>query len=191
MYRQPCEKHERDWNHGPNPTRGCIIAARALLQICWRSVDTNGMPIFRLIYASVAAPGLEYDELTSLLNAAARHNSALAISGVLCYGGGAFLQALEGERFEVSRLYNKIVRDPRHAECEILEATAIDTRAFAEWAMKLIGWEDAPTASRRALLLRHSGARQFTPRDMSGGQAFGFLHDLAEAERLRPTPVAA
>lgn len=149
------------------------------------------MQMIRLIYASVAAPGLQLDELTSLLHAAARHNAEHGITGALCYGGGAFLQALEGERGAVSRLYNKIVRDPRHADCEILEAATIDARAFAEWSMKLIGWDDAPTASRRALLLRHSDTPHFMPRHMNGVQAFGFLRDLADAERLRATPVAA
>ncbi len=56
---------------------------------------------------------------------------------MLCYGNGAFLQALEGQRSEVNRLYNRITQDARHRECEVLVSGSIEMRRFADWSMKL------------------------------------------------------
>jgi len=126
---------------------------------------------------------MDYDQLTDILRLAVDRNAERGLTGVLCYSGGIFVQALEGDRAVVNRLYNSIAHDPRHGECQILDASSITTRDFAEWSMKLIGWDDVPTASRRALLLRHSGSTAFDPRQMSGPQAIGFLRDLADSER--------
>ena len=42
------------------------------------------------------------------------------ITGVLCYGGGIYLQALEGGRKQVNDLYTLIVKDPRHKDVVLL-----------------------------------------------------------------------
>ncbi len=141
------------------------------------------MNLIQLIYASVARDGLDYSELTAILRTATTSNASCGITGILTVGNGAFLQALEGERASVNRLYARIVADPRHTDCEILRYGRIVTRGFNEWSMKLVGLDDQPTAKRRALVSRHSGRAVFEPRDMSGAQAAAFLHDLARAER--------
>ncbi len=141
------------------------------------------MQIIRLIYASVARPDVGYEELRSILASAAAHNDRQGLSGILCYSGGAFLQAIEGRRVAVNRLYNRIVRDPRHTDCEILTCGPIEVRSFIEWSMKMISWDDAHTPQRRELVLRHSGMHHFEPWTMSGAQAHGFLRELAELER--------
>ncbi len=122
------------------------------------------MQLTRIIYASVASADLGYDELTSILRSAGAHNEAQGITGILCFSGHAFLQALEGRRSDVNRLYRAILRDPRHKEVELLSAGEIDERDFADWSMKLISWDGQPTAQRRALLLRHSRTTVFEPR---------------------------
>lgn len=141
------------------------------------------MNLIRLVYASVARPGLDYGELTSILRVASARNVDKGITGILCVGNGAFLQALEGERAVVNRLYNAIARDARHSGCEILRYGRITTRTFAEWSMKLVGLEDQPTARRREVVLRHSGSMVFAPLEMTGAQACALLEDLAHMER--------
>ncbi|AMW05849.1 BLUF domain-containing protein [Gemmatimonas phototrophica] len=141
------------------------------------------MNLTRLIYASVARTGMDYAELTSILRTAGEHNAAQGITGILCVGNGAFLQALEGDRDVVNRLYNRIIPDPRHSQCTILRYGRIVSRSFNEWSMKLVGLDDQPTANRRALVLRHSGRADFEPLEMSGAQAFAFLEELALVER--------
>ncbi len=141
------------------------------------------MHTIRLLYVSTAASTLAYQDLVALLRAATQRNEASDITGLLVYGSGLFLQALEGDRAVVNRLYNRIVVDARHTDCTLLLAESIERRAFADWSMKLIGLDDMPTAKRRAVLLRYGGAQHFNPYNISAGQALGFLRDLAESER--------
>lgn len=136
----------------------------------------------RLIYASLARPGLSYQELTSILSAARDTNERLGITGVLCYGNGAFLQALEGESAAVSRLFHRIAADRRHTHCQLLRYGEITTRNFAGWSMKVIGLE----GSERQALLRRAGFTLFEPCRMNGRTADDFLRALAELERLGP-----
>ncbi len=141
------------------------------------------MPTIRLLYASVARPELRYDDLTAILRSADTHNSAAGITGILCYGGGRFLQALEGERRAVNVAYRRIIVDPRHSGCELIACDEITRRDFPDWTMKLIGWDDVPTAERRALLLQHTGSAVFDPFRFSGAQATQFLAALGRMER--------
>jgi hypothetical protein len=143
------------------------------------------MQLTRLIYASHARPGLGYAELNAIITVAAARNEENGISGILCYSAGAFLQALEGRRPAVNQLYNRIVRDPRHTDCEILSSGPTDTRSFIDWSMKMVSWDEAYTPQRRALVLRHSGMSVFEPWTMSGEQAHGFLRELGELERRK------
>ncbi|MEY4956373.1 MAG: hypothetical protein RL409_630 [Gemmatimonadota bacterium] len=142
------------------------------------------MHTIRLIYASDAREDLRYRDFMSIMDSAAETNRERAITGLLCYGGGQFLQALEGERLAVNALYHHIAKDPRHVHCQLLSVEEISTRDFAEWSMKIVDWSDAVTAARQTMLLRHSGSSQFDPAHMSGLQAVGFLRDLAAMERL-------
>ncbi|MDQ8158748.1 MAG: BLUF domain-containing protein [Gemmatimonadota bacterium] len=142
------------------------------------------MHTIRLIYSSEAIDGLRYADFVSLMARAEASNNEQAITGMLCYGSGQFLQALEGERSAVNKLYHEIAIDPRHTRCQILSVDEIATRDFPEWSMKIIDWSDAVTAPRKTLLLKHSGSSQFNPSRMSGVQAATFLRDLAAMERL-------
>ncbi len=142
------------------------------------------MHTIRLLYASDAQEGLVYRDFMSIMEKAAETNRERAITGMLCYGGGQFLQALEGERRVVNALYHYIATDPRHSNCQLLTVDEISSRDFAEWSMKIIDWNDAVTAARQTMLLKHSGSRQFDPSQMTAKQATAFLCDLAAMERL-------
>lgn len=142
------------------------------------------MHTIRLIYASDAREGLSYRDFVTIMDKAAETNRERAITGILCYGGGQFLQALEGDRPAVNALYHHIAQDHRHTNCQLLNVEEISIRDFAEWSMKIIDWNDAVTAGREAVLLKHSGSTQFDPAHMSGEQAAVFLRDLAALERL-------
>jgi hypothetical protein len=141
------------------------------------------MKLIRLIYGSIAAPGMSYAELMTLLRTAEEHNASRAISGMLCYGNGAFLQALEGDRDVVNRLYNRIVGDDRHSGCTLLSYGRIVSRSFEDWSMKLVSLDEQLSPHRRSLILRHSGTADFSPLQMSGAQASALLVDLGRDTR--------
>ena len=51
------------------------------------------------------------------------------------FGGGLFMQVLEGPDAEVFRLYVKLLDDPRHIDCKVILLTPIEKRMFPEWAI--------------------------------------------------------
>ncbi len=141
------------------------------------------MHTIRLVYSSEAVEGLVYRDFVQLMAKAGEANTRRAITGILCYGAGRFLQALEGERSTVNTLYHRICADPRHKNCHLLSVEEVSSRDFAEWSMKIVDWSDAETAARRTALLKHSGSNMFDPSQMTASQAVAFLQDLAAAER--------
>jgi len=83
--------------------------------------------LVRLLYASRAVdPRPEIIE--SILSQSRQFNPTSGITGILCYGGGIFLQAIEGGRSAVSELYGHIQKDPRHKNVELLHYEEITER---------------------------------------------------------------
>ncbi|MES1980682.1 MAG: BLUF domain-containing protein, partial [Pseudomonadota bacterium] len=90
--------------------------------------------LVRLLYASRAAD--QTPAATEAILAQSRsHNPACGITGILCYGGGIFLQALEGGRTQVSELYGHIQKDIRHKDVILLHYEEISERRFGSWTM--------------------------------------------------------
>jgi hypothetical protein len=76
--------------------------------------------LVRLLYASRTSKEIDNAVLDSILSQSRAHNPAAGLTGILCYSGKIFMQVLEGNRREVSKLYNRIAADERHTEVEIL-----------------------------------------------------------------------
>ncbi|MES2524415.1 MAG: BLUF domain-containing protein [Gemmatimonadota bacterium] len=138
------------------------------------------MQKIRLIYASDATEGLVYRDFATLMERASEANRLLGVTGMLCHGGGKFLQVLEGERTVVSALYHHIIVDPRHSNCTLMLVEDTETRDFSEWSMKVIDWDDGIT--RRSARGR-SGTQLFEPYALSGPAALQFFRALAADER--------
>ena len=98
--------------------------------------------LIRLIYVSQAV-GPQTGLLTnSILRKAQTWNMQNDITGVLCEGQGAFLQVLEGERSQVTRLYARISADPRHNNLELIHCEGIAERRYGEWSMAHVSLSD-------------------------------------------------
>ena len=59
--------------------------------------------LVRLLYASRAVD-TQPDAIDGILAKSRQFNPSSGITGILCYGGGIFLQAIEGGRNAVSEL---------------------------------------------------------------------------------------
>ncbi len=114
--------------------------------------------LVRLLYASRARQAIDAATLDAILATSLERNPRHGITGVLCHGNGVFLQALEGERQEVSRLFQAIARDPRHHDVVLLHYEDICQRDFAGWAMGHVNAARINTAT----LLKFSRARSWT-----------------------------
>jgi hypothetical protein len=93
--------------------------------------------MLRLIYFSTARLGLDRADLEALLAAAATHNRAAGITGLLLFNGLNFLQVLEGPATAVEALYGRIADDPRHSGVALLKREPIDVSSYPQWGMKL------------------------------------------------------
>ena len=92
------------------------------------------MPI-SLTYMSRPAERFDEPALQDLLTYARAHNLANAVTGVLLYSGRCFLQTLEGPAEAVDETYDRICRDPRHYDLNVLWREEIEERLFGEWTM--------------------------------------------------------
>ncbi|MEJ7664832.1 MAG: BLUF domain-containing protein [Hymenobacter sp.] len=76
--------------------------------------------------------------LLHLLEQCRPGNEQNGITGVLMYGGGQFIQVLEGCPAAVRRLYARIAADPRHGRLEILADGPVPRREFKNWHMSFL-----------------------------------------------------
>jgi Sensors of blue-light using FAD len=89
----------------------------------------------QLCYVSSAVVPFDGPMLRELLEQARAHNQAHALTGILLYSRGHFMQMLEGEPTAVMALFKKIELDPRHHRVMTLFRQSIDARDFGDWSM--------------------------------------------------------
>ena len=129
--------------------------------------------LVRLIYASRAADA-SAAAIEAILTQAREPNPATGITGVLCYGGGVFLQAIEGGRSQVSALFGHIQRDPRHQDVELLHYEEIDERRFGGWTMGQVNL----SRINHAIVLKYSETIELDPYAVSGKMSLALLEEL-------------
>ena len=126
------------------------------LLYCSRSVDTSA------------------EAIESILAQARQHNPVSGITGILCYGGGIFLQAIEGGRMQVSELFGTIQGDPRHKDVALLHYEEIFERRFGGWSMGQVNMSKL----NHSILLKYSEKPELDPYSVSGKVSLALLEDL-------------
>jgi hypothetical protein len=93
--------------------------------------------MYQIVYASTASQEFTAADLKKLLLRARMRNKAAGVTGMLVFHDGAFLQALEGEKRAVVRIFDSIDKDPRHREIAVLHCGPgpEQQRVFGDWAM--------------------------------------------------------
>ena len=131
--------------------------------------------LVRLLYVSRAAEGQVTAELTESIMASARaYNLDNGITGVLCYGGDIFMQAIEGGRQEINALYSMILRDSRHCDVVLLHYEEIQERRFGGWTMGHVNL----TKLNTSVVLKYSEKPKLDPYSMSGKVSMALLDEL-------------
>ena len=88
-----------------------------------------------LIYTSKHS-GISDDEISDILDKARENNSSADVTGMLISTNNHFIQYLEGERKNISLIYNKISLDKRHSDIELVKCEDLaKTRLFRNWSM--------------------------------------------------------
>lgn len=129
--------------------------------------------LVRLLYASRAVD-TRPEAIESILHQSRDHNPATGVTGVLCYGGGIFLQAIEGGRMAISELYGHIQRDVRHKDVVLLQYDEISERRFAGWTMGEVNM----TRINASILLKYAEKPELDPYSVSGKVSLALLEEL-------------
>jgi Sensors of blue-light using FAD len=129
--------------------------------------------LVRLLYASRAIDPASA-EIEQILAQSRQGNPGLGITGILCYGGGIFLQAIEGGRNAVSELYGHIQRDPRHKDVILLHYEEISERRFSGWTMGQVNMSKI----NASILLKYAEKPELDPYSVSGKVSLALLEEL-------------
>jgi hypothetical protein len=105
------------------------------------------VPLYFLIYVSIASDNLGREDLLDLLRVSRENNTRDDLTGLLLYKDRRFMQILEGSQTAVCATYGRIARDPRHYDPAILLEGETAARDFADWSM---GFHDLDDETARA-----------------------------------------
>ena len=115
--------------------------------------------LVRLLYASRAVD-TSPAAIEAILTQSRQHNPGSGITGILCYGGGVFLQAIEG--------------GPRHKSVEQLHYEEIAERRLGGWTMGQVNLSKI----NHSILLKYSEKPELDPYAVSGKVSFALLEEL-------------
>jgi hypothetical protein len=129
--------------------------------------------LVRLLYASRAVdPGQAAIE--DILTQSRISNPSAGITGILCYSGEIFLQAIEGGRMAVSELYGHILKDARHKDVVLLHYEEISERRFGGWTMGQVNMSKL----NHSILLKYAEKAELNPYAVSGKVSLALLEEL-------------
>jgi hypothetical protein len=100
-----------------------------------------------VVYVSSAVALFQTADLVDVLEVSGRNNARDAITGLLLYKGGNFMQLLEGDDEAVWRVHARITQDPRHRGIMTILQEPIETRLFTDWSMAFGNLDDPAVAS--------------------------------------------
>jgi Sensors of blue-light using FAD len=115
--------------------------------------------MIQISYISRAAEPMPADKLLALLQQCLANNVSSGVTGMLVYGNGTFLQALEGDDKAVDDLVEKISNDPRHSHIQLLHRKPIEERQYSDWTMGFKRISDHEL--KQVAGLRNFGERDF------------------------------
>ena len=102
--------------------------------------------LFRLAYfsrnAMLGTSDVLNMEVQDILDASRRNNRQVQVTGALLYNRSCFAQVLEGPLQAVEGAFERIQRDPRHADITVLDMTEVEGREFPAWSMAFAGKVD-------------------------------------------------
>ena len=129
--------------------------------------------LVRLLYASRAV-NPDSQAIEEILAKSREGNPGSGITGILCYGGGIFLQAIEGGRNAVNELYGHIQRDARHKDVILLHYEEIEERRFGSWTMGQVNMSKI----NHSILPKYAERPELDPYAVSGRVSLALLEEL-------------
>jgi Sensors of blue-light using FAD len=140
--------------------------------------------LHRLVYYSrnriLGTPAELATEVEAILASAQRNNSSINVTGALIFNAGIFAQVLEGARHNVELTFERIQRDQRHSDAQVLAFEEVPNRGFPSWSMAFVG------GSREGQnLFGHIGEMTaFEAKRMEGERIFEIMCAIAIEEEV-------
>jgi len=122
--------------------------------------------ITRLIYFSENHTNNGLNDIREILKSARRNNNNHKISGILYHNENFFMQVLEGNREDVSFLFQKITNDSRHENIVIVSVDEAEDRIFKDWGMLYVNESAIPEEE----LITYLKGSKFNPNTMPSDQ---------------------
>jgi hypothetical protein len=93
--------------------------------------------LYQFVYISRALQRFSEEELAQLCARSIERNRTVGVTGLLLYDGTRFIQALEGEHGAVLAIVDRITRDDRHTDIDVMADRPVDTQQFGLWSMEV------------------------------------------------------
>jgi Sensors of blue-light using FAD len=140
-------------------------------------------PLLRVIYSSrsTAAPAQRPQQVNDILAQARSFNAAHGITGLLTVCKDEYLQLLDGPAEAVTSLLERIQRDSRHSDVDVLARCPADAPVFAHWSMALV--ERYEPDRRRANRLQALRARLAADPGVRPADFFRFMLAPGDSSR--------
>jgi uncharacterized membrane protein (DUF373 family) len=116
--------------------------------------------MIQVSYISSAKEPWTTHELLGLLQSCREQNAGRGVTGMLLYGNATFLQVLEGEERVIDDLVERIRKDQRHTNLQILHRKTIERRQYSDWSM---GFKRVSDRELQGI----EGLRNFTEKDFN------------------------
>ncbi len=124
--------------------------------------------LYRLIYASSVAPGLDFSIVKSILENSEKNNTRDGLTGALVFEEGFFMQVLEGGREQLTKTFGRILRDERHSQVCLIEFASCLERRFSGWGMRYLGRQED-------VFEKVTGSGTFKPKDWTAERCNDFF----------------
>ena len=148
-------------------------------------MKTAASDLYRLVYYSrnsmaVAATDV-VSETDAILASSRRNNSIADITGALIFNAGIFAQVLEGPRQNVEATFERIQRDKRHGDVQLLVVEKVETRGFPSWSMAFVG----RSLEGQNVFGQIAQATGFDARRLEGERVFGIMREIMIEEETK------
>lgn len=144
-----------------------------------QAINPDGL--YRLVYYSrnhVSGDAATAAEIESILDSARRRNVERSVTGALIFNSGIFAQVLEGTRADVEAIFERIQRDARHGDVQVLAFEPSTERAFPSWSMAFVGRSQAD----QNLFGQLASDTGFEEKRLEGDRIFSIMREIALEE---------
>jgi len=141
--------------------------------------------LHRLVYYSMnkvrGTPTDLSDAVAAILVSSQANNVRVGLTGALIFNTGVFAQVLEGSLAEVEKAFERIQRDVRHGDVQVLAFEKVASRGFPYWSMGFVG-----QSRQGEIILGHVGQDTgFEAKRLEGERIFEIMKTIAVEEESR------